>query len=76
MTNSIQFRPRCPTCDMLAEPGVSDKYLPFCCERCRLIDLGRWLNEEHPLPCESEGAPAEESDSGNSPKLPPGWHDA
>jgi len=24
--------------------------MPFCCERCRQIDLGRWLNEEMTLP--------------------------
>lgn len=74
------FRPRCPTCDMLAEPGISDPYLPFCSERCRLIDLGRWLNEEHAVTCdadpedsESEGQPPQ---SGDRPRLPPGWHDA
>lgn len=76
MTDTIQFRPRCPTCDMLAEPGVSDKYLPFCSERCRLIDLGRWLNEEHQLPCEADDDEQQESASSDSPKLPPGWHDA
>jgi len=26
--------------------------MPFCSERCRLIDLGRWLNEEPCLPVE------------------------
>jgi endogenous inhibitor of DNA gyrase (YacG/DUF329 family) len=20
---------------------------PFCCQRCQLVDLGRWLNEEY-----------------------------
>jgi len=24
--------------------------MPFCSERCRLLDLGRWLNEEQGLP--------------------------
>ena len=24
--------------------------MPFCSERCRLIDLGRWLDEVHTLP--------------------------
>ncbi len=76
MTDTIQFRPRCPTCDMLAEPGISDKYLPFCSERCRLIDLGRWLNEEHQLPCEPSDEDQPDSAAGNSPQLPPGWHDA
>lgn len=80
MADTIPFRPRCPTCDMLAEPGYSDKYLPFCSERCRLIDLGRWLNEEHHVPCQAEEAEsASEADDGgqrSTPILPPGWHDA
>ncbi|NND97357.1 MAG: DNA gyrase inhibitor YacG [Pirellulaceae bacterium] len=34
---------------------------PFCSERCKLIDLGRWLDEEIGLPHEGgpEVAPAE-----------------
>ena len=24
--------------------------MPFCCERCRMIDLGKWLNEEASIP--------------------------
>jgi endogenous inhibitor of DNA gyrase (YacG/DUF329 family) len=23
---------------------------PFCSDRCRRIDLGRWLNEQHAVP--------------------------
>lgn len=78
MKSSNMFRPRCPSCDMLAEPGISDKYLPFCSERCRLIDLGRWLNEEHALPCDALDSDEEESGSAQpaAPRLPPGWHDA
>jgi endogenous inhibitor of DNA gyrase (YacG/DUF329 family) len=60
---------------MLADPGVTNKYLPFCSERCRLIDLGRWLNEEHALPCEANND-TEDSDGSAEPRLPPGWHDA
>jgi endogenous inhibitor of DNA gyrase (YacG/DUF329 family) len=26
--------------------------MPFCCERCRLVDLGRWLDEKNGLPLE------------------------
>jgi endogenous inhibitor of DNA gyrase (YacG/DUF329 family) len=29
---------------------------PFCSERCKLIDLGRWLDEEIGIP--HEGGPA------------------
>lgn len=40
---------RCPTCENDFEKEASTA-LPFCSERCRLIDLGRWLDEEHGLP--------------------------
>lgn len=40
---------RCQTCNEWFEPE-NDRTMPFCSERCRLIDLGRWLNEEYSLP--------------------------
>ena len=39
----------CPTCKKDFKPEASGA-LPFCCERCRLIDLGRWLGEDFGLP--------------------------
>lgn len=33
---------RCPTCRMLVMAG--DENFPFCSERCRLIDLGKWAS--------------------------------
>lgn len=43
----------CPTCDRTFETELST-YLPFCSDRCRNIDLGRWLNEEYGVPSEQE----------------------
>ncbi|MEM8865239.1 MAG: DNA gyrase inhibitor YacG [Planctomycetota bacterium] len=40
---------QCPTCEKTFDPKTSEA-MPFCCERCRTIDLGRWLDEEHSLP--------------------------
>ena len=28
------------------------KWRPFCSERCRLIDLGAWIDEKHAIPGE------------------------
>ncbi|MEX2309614.1 MAG: DNA gyrase inhibitor YacG [Pirellulales bacterium] len=39
----------CPTCEREFDPKTSAA-LPFCSERCRLIDLGRWLDEAHSVP--------------------------
>jgi endogenous inhibitor of DNA gyrase (YacG/DUF329 family) len=33
---------RCPTCRSLVLAGSQD--FPFCSERCRLIDLGKWAS--------------------------------
>ncbi|MFK7737064.1 MAG: DNA gyrase inhibitor YacG [Pirellulaceae bacterium] len=81
MSLNPQSNLRCPSCDMLVEAEQSKKSLPFCSERCRLIDLGRWLNEEHLLAVEvdEEDAAAnlgEPESSQPAIKLPPGWHDA
>jgi endogenous inhibitor of DNA gyrase (YacG/DUF329 family) len=50
---------RCPICDRLMDGTAADwPYLPFCGERCRRIDLGRWLGEAYRVPAvEDEEAP-------------------
>jgi hypothetical protein len=45
--------PRCPTCKRVATKD-GNKVFPFCCERCQLIDLGRWLSEEYRIPEEPD----------------------
>jgi len=70
-----KFQPRCPTCDLLVDAELTNKFLPFCSQRCRLIDLGRWLNEEHRLTCEDDDQEPNSPTPG-AVTLPPGWHDA
>ncbi|MDA7796485.1 DNA gyrase inhibitor YacG [Gammaproteobacteria bacterium] len=36
----------CPQCKEQASLSQSNKFRPFCSERCKLIDLGTWANEE------------------------------
>jgi uncharacterized protein len=42
---------KCPICkkefDALARHPEKNKYFPFCSERCKLIDLGAWLDAEY-----------------------------
>ena len=33
---------RCPTCRTIVVAG--DQHFPFCSDRCRLIDLGKWAS--------------------------------
>lgn len=42
---------RCPICGKLFEPDQSAAK-PFCGERCKLIDLGRWLGEGYAVPAD------------------------
>ena len=39
----------CPNCKKLITAESDNKWLPFCSERCQLIDLGAWLNENHKI---------------------------
>ena len=44
---------RCPICKREvdeAAKGREGSFFPFCSERCKLIDLGRWLGEDYRVP--------------------------
>ena len=38
---------RCPRCRSTSHLGSPS--FPFCSRRCRLIDLGSWMNEEYKI---------------------------
>ncbi|MFM8578434.1 MAG: DNA gyrase inhibitor YacG [Planctomycetaceae bacterium] len=52
---------KCPTCSGPVDLAAAASP-PFCCERCRLIDLGRWLDEAHALPLPPAAVDDDESD--------------
>ncbi len=74
----MAFLPRCPTCDQTVRSTTDSKFMPFCSERCQLIDLGRWLSEENAITADSSAEDVHEllDPQPNQIKLPPGWHDA
>lgn len=39
----------CPTCKKQVIWSQDSQYRPFCSERCRLIDLGDWAEENHKI---------------------------
>jgi len=55
---------RCPTCRGPVPPRPGNGAWPFCSDRCRLADLGRWLGEEYRIPGDrgGDGAAREEED--------------
>ncbi|MDQ8935256.1 DNA gyrase inhibitor YacG [Acinetobacter rudis] len=49
----------CPRCGQNSTWEDND-FRPFCSDRCKLIDLGAWANEDYKLP--TEDAPQAEQD--------------
>lgn len=49
---------RCPICKK-DTVWKGNPFRPFCSERCRLIDLGKWASEEYKIPGEKEDIPDE-----------------
>ncbi|HZF17327.1 MAG TPA: DNA gyrase inhibitor YacG [Steroidobacteraceae bacterium] len=54
------MRAKCPTCEREVQWDPANPFRPFCSERCKLIDLGAWLAEEHRVA--GEEAPADDED--------------
>jgi len=48
----------CPQCGEEHQWDTNNRFRPFCGERCKLIDLGKWANEEYRVD-------QREQDSGN-----------
>jgi uncharacterized protein len=52
---------KCPTCNRRIE-WDDNPFRPFCSERCKLIDLGRWVDEEYRVPGKAVRPDAVEDD--------------
>ena len=39
----------CPRCGEMSQ-WEDNAFRPFCSERCKMIDLGAWANDEYKLP--------------------------
>lgn len=57
---------KCPICRKLV--ALTNPEMPFCSERCRLIDLGKWSSEEYVI---STPLRPEELEQVKSPEPPP-----
>ena len=40
----------CPICKKPVLPRAENRAFPFCSDRCRLVDLAKWLGEEYRIP--------------------------
>jgi uncharacterized protein len=58
------IRGRCPTCGKPFEIERIDELpgFPFCSERCKLVDLGRWIDGAYSIPGPSAPEPEADQD--------------
>ncbi len=56
----------CPVCHKPLPDGVETKTFPFCSDRCKMVDLGRWLNGEYVY-----GEPLEQTPPDDEPPADP-----
>ena len=54
--SSPEMKVKCPQCGAEVEWKESP-YRPFCSERCKLIDLGAWIEGRYVIPGEPTGEP-------------------
>jgi hypothetical protein len=53
---------KCPVCkSRVADTSQNEAHFPFCSQRCRLIDLGKWLDGEYRIPVSPEQPEDEDS---------------
>jgi hypothetical protein len=45
----------CPQCGKSAPFSSANPFRPFCSERCKLIDMGAWANEDYRAEVRNEG---------------------
>jgi endogenous inhibitor of DNA gyrase (YacG/DUF329 family) len=68
------MRHRCPNCRKvinraLLEQSRREKFYPFCSERCKFIDLGRWFDAKYRIVSELKDQQQEKDDVENSGQL-------
>ncbi len=47
MAKNKIIRLKCPTCKKETVYSEENSSRPFCSEKCRLIDLGQWFEEDY-----------------------------
>lgn len=46
---SEKKKPKCPMCKEPVELLSENEYFPFCSKRCKMQDLGKWLDEDYSI---------------------------
>jgi endogenous inhibitor of DNA gyrase (YacG/DUF329 family) len=65
------MRRRCPVCRKVIDKAElnqsrGENFYPFCCNRCKLIDLGQWLDGNYKIVSEIKAEEEEGKNSGQT----------
>jgi len=55
----------CPICRKKTA-WENNPFRPFCSERCRLMDLGKWASDEYRIPGDKKDLPPGDGDEKNT----------
>lgn len=61
----------CPVCKRRLDAATADG--PFCGPRCRLVDLGRWLEGDYRIP-DPDAFPRDDSEEHDAPPRNDNFH--
>ena len=57
----------CPRCAAPVRWGPESPYRPFCSERCKMVDLGAWANEEYRVAVKANDEDPDARSDGSEP---------
>jgi endogenous inhibitor of DNA gyrase (YacG/DUF329 family) len=60
----------CPVCRRPSRFDASNRWRPFCSERCKVIDLGAWAAEQYRIGGRDEAPDDEPPDTSVAPERP------
>ncbi|HAF14353.1 MAG TPA: DNA gyrase inhibitor YacG [Blastocatellia bacterium] len=60
---------KCPTCNKPVD-WKDNAHRPFCSERCKLVDLSKWVSEEYRVP--GKPIPGDTGEEEGTREVPPG----
>ena len=63
------MKAKCPRCERETDI-TGNPFRPFCSERCKLIDLGNWLDGAYTVPTDREAAADETQEPGKASENP------
>jgi len=59
---------KCPECGKATEYSPENEYRPFCSKRCKLIDLGEWIEGRYKINSEENSQESQYMEDESSTK--------